>query len=120
MEVISLPVGVNKDEIDSRYRLVIIVSQRARQLMEGNPRVVSTRYRKMTTTALEEVMEKKLDFYTGKDARQAHREARRLHEEEMRHQALQAKEREISTEISKDLSVYVDDSESKKEAEAEE
>jgi DNA-directed RNA polymerase omega subunit len=120
MEIISLPIVVNEKQIDSRYRLVIVGSQRARQLMEGNGPAIQTRYKKTTTIALEEFLEGKLEFYTGKEARLAQREARRLREEEMRHQALQAKEREITNEINKELSVYVDDTHAKEEAESSE
>ena len=38
-------------------------------------------------------------------------EARRLQDEEMRSRALKARERDITTEVKKELSVYVDDSE---------
>jgi DNA-directed RNA polymerase omega subunit len=121
MEIISLPIVVDEKQVDSRYRLVIVGSQRARQLMEGNGPALQTRYKKATTIALEEFLESKLEFYTGKEARLAQREARRLREEEMRHQALQAKERQITSEISKELSVYVDDTPHvKEEAESEE
>lgn len=120
MEIISVPIVVEEEKIDSRYRLVIATSQRARQLMEGNGPAIHTRYRKATTVALEEFLEGKLEIHTGKDAKQAQREARKLREEEIRHQALQAKEREITSEISRELSVYVDDTHSKVKAESDE
>ena len=119
MEIISLPVVVYEEKIDSRYRLVIVTSQRARQLMEGNGPAIQTRYKKATSVALEEFLEGKLEIYTGKEAiRIAQRDARRLREEEVRHQALQAKEREITSEISRELGVYVDDTQSREEAES--
>jgi DNA-directed RNA polymerase omega subunit len=120
MDITSLPIDVNEKKIDSRYRIVVVGSQRARQLMEGNGPALQTRYKKATTIALEEFLEGKLEFYTGKEARLAQRESRRLREEEMRHQALQAKEREITNEISKELSVYVDDTHPKTGSESEE
>ena len=120
MEIISVPIVVDEEKIDSRYRLVIATSQRARQLMEGNGPAIQTRYKKATTIALEEFLEGKLEIHTGKDAKQAQRESRRLREEEMRHQALQAKGREITSEISRELSVYVDDTHSKEKRESEE
>lgn len=120
MEIVSQPIVPDLERIDSRYRLVIVASQRARQLMEGNHPRVSTRYKKATTVALEEFLEDQLEFYTGEKARTAQREARRLREEEMRAQALQARERDITSEIRKELSVYVDDSQTKEEAETEE
>ncbi len=120
MEIISLPIVVSENQVDSRYRLVIVVSQRAKQHMEGNGPALQTRYKKSTTIALEEFLESKLEYHTGKEARLAQREARRLREEEMRHQALQAKERTITHEISKELSVYVDDTQTKGKGESKE
>lgn len=120
MESASLPTVVNEMEIDSRYRLVIVTSQRARQIMGGHGPSIESRFKKATTVALEEFFEKKLEFYTGKEARQAQREARRLRDEELRHQAIQSRGREISSEISKELSVYVDDTQGKPGPEGEE
>jgi len=119
METISLPVAVAKETIDSRYRIVIVVSQRARQLMEGNGPSVPTRYRKPATIALEEFLENKLEFFTGNEAQQAQREASRLGDEEMRHLAIQAKGKEITSEVNKKLSVYVDESNVKREHQSE-
>jgi|GEM_PF-340509 len=108
MEIISLPIEMNKIEnIDSRYRLVILSAQRARQIMEGSRPVAETRYTKATTIGLEEVLGRKVGFVTGKDARVAQREARRLREEEIKSRALLEKEEELASEIRKDLSIYL-------------
>lgn len=121
MEIIALPIVVDEGKIDSRYRLVIVAAQRARQIMEGNGPAIQTRYTKATTIALEEFLEDKLEFFTGKEARLAQREAKRLREEELKHQALRAREREIASEISKELSELVrEDTQAKVEREAEE
>jgi DNA-directed RNA polymerase subunit omega len=108
MEVITLPIEVKGDgEIDSRYRLVILAAQRARQLMEGSRPVAETRYTKATTIGLEEVLDDRVEFLLGKEAKVAQKEARRLREEEIKSRALLAKEEELATEIKKDLSVYL-------------
>jgi DNA integrity scanning protein DisA with diadenylate cyclase activity len=60
--------------------------------------------------AVEEFLEGELQYVTGKDARVAQREARKVREEMQRKRALLEREEEISNEIKKDLSVYVDDS----------
>ena len=109
MEIILLPIAVDVEKMDSRYRLVIVASQRARQMMEGSPPKIHTRYRKATTISLEELAEGKTEFHTGQDARQAQREARWNREEEARRQVLQAREKDIAGEIKRELSVYVDD-----------
>ncbi len=88
--------------------------------MEGRTPQVETRYKKPTTIALQEYLEGKLEFYTGEEARTAQREARRLQDEEMRSRALKARERDINTEVKKELSVYVDDSERKEAPESKE
>lgn len=110
MEIIELPIHLDDTTLDSRYRLVVIGAQRARQLMEGARASEHTKYAKATTVALEEYLMGELRFVTGKDARLAQREARRKREELMRRRALLEREEEISAEIKKDLSVYIDDS----------
>ncbi len=116
MEIISLPVEVDFTKIDSRYRLVIIASQRARQLMEGSKPILQSRHMKESTIALEEVLGDDLEILYGKEARQAQRDAKRLREE-TKSRALQAEREEgLASEIRKDLSVYLE--ESAKQAEA--
>lgn len=110
MEIIELPINFNETSLDSRYRLVVIGAQRARQLMEGARASEHTKYAKATTVALEEFLNGELTFVTGKDARLAQRDARKKREELMRRRALLEREEEISAEIKKDLTVYIDDS----------
>lgn len=110
MEIISLPVEINHTRIDSRYRLVIISSQRARQIMEGTKPTIQSKHAKASTIALEEVLEDGLEILYGKDARQAQREARRLREEMKSRALLAEREEELASEIRKDLSVYLEES----------
>jgi DNA-directed RNA polymerase subunit omega len=110
VEIIELPIHLNEAELDSRYRLVVIGAQRARQLMEGARASEHTKYAKATTVGLEEFLAGELKYLTGKDARLAQRDARRKREELIRRRALLEREEEISAEIKKDLSVYIDDS----------
>ncbi|MCL4461059.1 MAG: DNA-directed RNA polymerase subunit omega [Nitrospirae bacterium] len=67
-DLVTRPIEVTPDIIDSRYRLVITAAKRARQLMEGSPVKVDKRYLKETTTALQEILEKKIPILTGEDA----------------------------------------------------
>ena len=110
LDIISLPIVIENKKMDSRHRLVIIAAQRAKQIIEAPTAPTDTRYEKATSVAIEEILENKVPFLTGKDARQAQREAKRVREEEMKTQAMIAKEGEMVTEIKKDLNVYVDDS----------
>jgi DNA-directed RNA polymerase subunit omega len=109
-DIITLPIVLENKKIDSRHRLVIMAAQRARQIIESPTAPANTRYEKATTVAVEEILENRVVFYTGKDARQAQKEAKRVREEELKTQAMIAREGEMVTEIKKDLSVYVDDS----------
>jgi DNA-directed RNA polymerase subunit omega len=110
LEIISLPIVIENKKIDSRHRLVIMAAQRARQIVEAPTAPVDTRYEKATTVSIEEILENNVNFFTGRDARQAKREAKRVREEELKTQAMIAKEGEMITEIKKELTVYVDDS----------
>jgi DNA-directed RNA polymerase subunit omega len=110
VEIIELPIQLDDVTLDSRYRLVVIGAQRARQLMEGARASEHTKYAEATTVAVEEFLAGELKYVTGKDARLAQREARRKREELVRKRALLEREEEISAEIKKDLSVYIDDS----------
>lgn len=106
MDLIELPLKYDESKIDGRFRLVAIANQRARQLVEGLRATVQTKYVKPTTVALQEIMGGGIEFLTGKDARQASKEARRVREEANRRALME----EDSQEIKRDLSVFVDDS----------
>ena len=77
MNLLSLPLEMDNARIDSRYRLVIAASQRARQLVEGNRPRIESRYVKETTCALEEVLSGQADILFGQEARKAIVEERR-------------------------------------------
>ncbi len=116
MDLIALPIDIPEEKIGSRYRLAILGAQRARQIMEGSPAVVPSRYLKPTSAGLVDILAGNLEFLSGKEARTAIREAKRQREEEAKSRALlDAKEEEIASEIRKDLSIYLEE----KAAEAE-
>ncbi|MFQ5949569.1 MAG: DNA-directed RNA polymerase subunit omega, partial [Nitrospiria bacterium] len=105
MEIISLPVEVDKKRIDSRFRLVILSAQRARQLMEGERPTIQERHHvRETTTAIEEVLCGDLEILYGEEAREAQREAKRLREEIRSRAILAEREGALSTELKQDLS----------------
>ena len=120
MELIALPIDSKNLPVDSRYRLVIMASQVARSLMEGRESQVNSRYLKETTTALEEILKTEPAYLTGKDARSAFRESRRIREEHARQKALLEKMEEVSAELRKDLNTYVDDAQLPPAGESEE
>ncbi|MBS6610221.1 MULTISPECIES: DNA-directed RNA polymerase subunit omega [Peptoniphilus] len=51
-----------KEVADSRYELAILVSKRARKLIDDNPPLVKTNSEKPVTIAIEEVMAGKVKF----------------------------------------------------------
>jgi len=113
MDMMSLLNSYDESRIDSRYRLVIIAAQRARQLMQGSKSQVTSKFAKETTVALDEVLQGRTEFVTGKEAKVAMKEAMvaREIEERARAKAKAALPRADETEIRKDLTVYVNDKE---------
>lgn len=71
MDIIKLPIEHNAESIDSRFRLVLMAAQRARQISDGSNPLVKVRYVKNTSIALEEAIEDKLKYLTGEEARKA-------------------------------------------------
>lgn len=111
MDMMSLLNEYDDAKIDTRYRLVIIAAQRARQMMQGSKPQITSKFTKESTIALDEVLQGKTEFVTGKEAKVAMKEAHAAREIEDRARA-KAKAmlpREDETEIKKDLTVYVND-----------
>jgi len=113
MDIVSLPIQGDFLNIQSRDRLVVLATQRARQLMEGDKSTVSTRYTKSTTIALIELLSGKLDIVYGKEALQYQHEARRAREERKNRLLSPEREEELRKEIKKDLSIYLSDTSEK-------
>ena len=55
-DLISLPIEMNDQIADTKFRLVHIASQRVRQLSAGSPPVVMSKSIKDSTVALEEAV----------------------------------------------------------------
>lgn len=111
MEIVSLPIVFGKERLDSRFRLVIIATERARRLIAGAKPCVPLRYLKESTVALEEIVSCNIEVVTGQDARSAVREAiagKGSKPGDVRVEAVE--EDATKKEIEKDLSVYIDDS----------
>ncbi|RMH05142.1 MAG: DNA-directed RNA polymerase subunit omega [Nitrospirae bacterium] len=107
------------DHFDSRYRLVLVAAQRAKQLMQGAKPPESSKYTKMTSIALEEALHGKVPYLKGQEARQALKEARRRAEHEF-DRVMLAEADEDAKEIQQQLSVYIDDSPKEESAEGSE
>ena len=105
-------------KFDSRYRVVLVAAQRAKQLMRGTTQSQTSKFTKETSMALEEVLGDNVKYLMGQEARQALRETRQGLEREFE-PALLAEADEDAKEIKQQLSVYVDDSPKEPAAEAE-
>ena len=109
IDALSLLPNEKDDKFDSRYRIVLVAAQRAKQLMQGAHSSVSSKMTKPTSLALEEVLQDQVSFVVGSEARQALKET----QENMGRQidpSLLGLSAEDTHEIKKELSVYVDDS----------
>jgi len=111
MDIISLPIGNDKKNIDSRFRLVVISAQRAKELALGKPlgikEKIKAKGKKPTTIAIEEAIEGVLEYKVGEEAKAAIEEAKKFDLrkilEEKRKEAIP----EDISEIEKDLKVYL-------------
>ncbi len=114
MDIVSLPPEIQREKIDSRYRLVIIASQRAKALALGAKSELGSVSVKFTTRAIEEALENELEVVTGEAAREARQEALK---EEARRLAAEAEKREEMgvelSELEKDLKFYLNEKEEK-------
>jgi DNA-directed RNA polymerase subunit omega len=118
IDMLSLLPQYTPKEFDSRHRLVIVASQRAKHLAQGAKPTGPSRFTKETTNALDEVLRGKIPYLTGKEARDAMKEAKRGKEGETERMAMMTGE--DAKEIKKELSVYVDDTAKPQAALAEE
>lgn len=105
MDVINLPIDYDKKRIDSRYRLVIIASQRARELSLGAKPRIPTKTKKVTTTSIIESIGGYIDFITGEEAAIAKEKAEKLDYRKL----IEERKRPIAdlSELEKDLKVYL-------------
>ncbi|HIJ59484.1 MAG TPA: DNA-directed RNA polymerase subunit omega [Nitrospirae bacterium] len=125
MDIISLPIEYNKDKIDSRYRLVVIASQRARELALGAPLRINLVEQnkeqkdkkhfenKVTSLGLMEVLQDKIEYFTGAKAIEAREKAEKIDYKKL----VDAKRRNLQDlwELEKELKVYLYEKESSKD-----
>lgn len=105
MDIISLPVEYDKNKIESRYRLVVIAAQRARELSLGATQKVQTKAKKVTTTALLEAISGNIEFITGEEAVIAQEKAEKIDYKKL----IEEKRKPIEdlSDLEKDLKVYL-------------
>jgi DNA-directed RNA polymerase subunit omega len=108
MDALSLLPQHHQKEFDSRYRIVLIAAQRAKQLVRGGEPYGVSKFSKDTSRALEEVLNSQVPYLIGQEAKDAIKTAKRANERPI-DPALYAQPDENAQEIKKELSVYIDD-----------
>ncbi len=105
MDIISLPIELDKEKIDSRFRLVTISTQRAIELSKGSKLRIQTRNKKITTNAILEALTGNVEFLTGEEARINLEKAEKLDYRRW----VTEKKKPIAdiTDLEKDLKVYL-------------
>lgn len=111
MDIISLPAEYDDKKIDSKYRLVAIASQRAKELSLGLKPKIQTKSRKITTIAIEEAITGSLEFLTGEEATKAMQEAGRFDYRKLLEESRKAAAGEEMSELERDLKVYLNERE---------
>jgi DNA-directed RNA polymerase subunit omega len=112
MDLVSLPTEFDKKKFDSRYRLVIAVAKRARVLHYGAIPRITSKSKKMTTVALEEVISGVVHILSGEAAIKAKEEAGKLSYQDMMDEAKQKESLpDELTKFEKDLQAYLRDKE---------
>lgn len=109
MDIISLPIEMDKEKIDSRFRLVVIASQRAIELSKGFKPRTQGKNKKITSNAISDAVRGKIDFFTGEEARINLEKAEKLDYRRW----VAEKKRPVAdiTDLEKDLKVYLNEQE---------
>lgn len=108
MEVISLPIEIDKEKMDGYFRLVLATVKRAKDLAHGAQPVMESKAQKVTIRALEEVLSDKVQILTGEAAVKAEEEAVKFVHKNIIDEAKQKEEMsEDMTELEKDLKVFM-------------
>lgn len=124
MDIISLPIEYNTEKIDSRFRLVVLASQRSRELALGAPpkiqtinrqkeaKTVKSRENKVTTISILEVVGEYFDYLQDDAAIEARQRAEKM--DLKRFVSDKGRSMEDISELEKELSVYLHEKESSK------
>ncbi len=107
MNIVRLPIEYDKAKIDSRFRLVTIAAQRARELAFGAKPKVEAKSEKIPTIALIEALEGKLEYLTGPEAIEAMQEAKKFDYKRFLDEKKKETMPEDLSELEKDLRTYL-------------
>lgn len=107
MDIISLPVEFDKDKLDSRFRLVVVAAQRAREIAFGARSKVETRYKKPPLMSLEEAINNLLEFTVGEEAKAKIEESKKFDYKRFLEERRRLARPEDLSELEKDLRIYL-------------
>ena len=107
MNIVSLPIEHDKKKIDSRFRLVVMASQRAKELAFGAKAKVKTKFKKASTVSIEEALESKLEFFVGEEAKLANEKVKNFDYKQFLEEKRKETLPEDLSELEKDLRVYL-------------
>ena len=107
MDIVTLPIELDKKKMDSRFRLVEIAAQRSRELAYGAKPKVETKFKKIPTIAIEETLEETLEYITGDEAKDALQEAKKFDYKRFLEEKKKESMPEDLSELEKDLRVYL-------------
>lgn len=106
MDIITLPIEYDKKKIESKYRLAVIASQRARELVLGSDPKLTKKAKKITTTSLLEMVTGEVKFIIGEEAAVARAKADRIDFKKLIEDRRKTSSVDLS-ELEKDLKIYL-------------
>lgn len=112
MDIISLPVEIEKTIVDGKYRLTMVASQRAKELAVGAKSKIQTKAKKVTTIALQETIDGKVEYLVGEEARKAKEEAKKFDYKKLLEEKKKEATPEELSELEKDLKIYLHEKDS--------
>jgi DNA-directed RNA polymerase omega subunit len=108
MDIITLPIEHDNEQIEGTYRLVVAAVKRAKELSLGSLPLISSKAQKITTLAIQEVAMGAVDVLTGEAAVKANEEAKKQTHKKMMDEAQQKETMpEDISELEKDLKLYL-------------
>jgi DNA-directed RNA polymerase omega subunit len=105
MDIITLPIEYDKKKIESKYRLAVIASQRARELAFGAEPRITKKMQKIGTVSLLETISGEIKFVTGEEAAEAREKAEKIDFRKL----IEDKRKSVTdiSELEKDLKTYL-------------
>ncbi len=108
MDIISLPIRCDNENIDGNYRMVIASVKRAKDLSQGALPAISSKAQKITTLGIEEVAAGAVKVLTGEEAVKASEESKKVSHKKLIDEAQQKEAMpEDVSELERDLRVYL-------------